>query len=102
VAILTDAGRASATITIWNREETEQLGQITSPGITAIAMSANGRRVVSISLATDVLVWDADRLQVVLILPDSEGHAGVAFSNEGGIVAERISGGVTVWELRKR
>jgi serine/threonine protein kinase/WD40 repeat protein len=102
VAILTDAGRASATITIWNREETEQLGQITSPGMTAIAMSANGRRVVSISLATDVLVWDADRLQVVLILPDSEGHAGVGFSNEGGIVAERISGGVTVWELRKR
>jgi serine/threonine protein kinase/WD40 repeat protein len=100
VAILAPGpGDPRGFVTIWSGDESRQLGRLPAADVTAIALSPNGKRLVSVSQSEEVLVWDTERLQVVLTLQDSEGHSGgVAFSVDGRIVAGRTSGGLTVWE----
>jgi WD40 repeat protein len=102
VAILAPAaGEPRAFVTIWSGDQTRQFGRLPAADVTAIALSPDGKRLVSVSQGEDVLVWDTERLQLVLTLQDSEGHSGgVTFSADGRIVAGRASGGLTVWESR--
>jgi serine/threonine protein kinase/WD40 repeat protein len=94
----------SQTVSLWNSELTQSLGQFAVPARTAtVSLSPDGLRVATTTYgAAEIRIWDAERRQMVLVLSDDDQHAGSAvFTPDGRLVVARASGGLTIWETNK-
>jgi WD40 repeat protein len=102
-AVTTSRGMWS-TVSIWDGDLQAALGTLPPGDYWAIAFSPDGRRIVSVGAEESVVrIWDAERFEALLTLPDTDSHrGGVAFAPTGQIVAARSRGGLTIWDSQIR
>jgi WD40 repeat protein len=91
-------------VSIWDGGLTHELGRLPAPPDTQkVAWSADGRRLASTATDFTIRVWNADRLQLMLILTDDDLHDGwVTFTPNGRLIAGGSSGGLTIWETQRK
>jgi WD40 repeat protein len=101
---LISRGPGLSIVSLWDGDLKVEVGRLPPGDFLALAFSADGRRIVSVSAQEiAVRVWDAERFRLLLTLPDTDTHSGgVAFTRAGQIVAGRTGGGLTIWETQIR
>jgi WD40 repeat protein len=91
-------------VSIWDGGLTHNLGKLpVSPDTQKLAWSSDGKRLASTASDFTIRIWDAERLQSLLILTDDDLHGGgLTFTPDGRLIAGRSSGGLTIWDSQRK
>lgn len=103
IAMVSSAEGTPSTVSVWDGDLQRELGRLPSGDFATVALSADGRRIVSVGREdASVRIWDGNRFLPLLTLVDTDSHlGGVTFTAQGQIVAARTSGGLTIWESQR-
>jgi len=93
-----------AIVSLWDGDLRHELGRLPVPPDTRLlAFSPDGQRIATTDSGKTIRIWDTDRRQLLLMLTDDDRHGyGLAFTPDGRLIAGRSSGGLIIWESKKR